>query len=472
MADTDFRVERDSMGETRVPAGALWGAQTQRAIQNFPISGLPMPRGFIRALGLVKWAAAGANLELGDLDRVRAFAIQRAALEVAAGRHDTHFPIDVFQTGSGTSSNMNANEVIARLATGYAGGSTVPVHANDHVNRGQSSNDVIPTVIHLGAAMALSESLLPALKELIETISRKAADVGETVKTGRTHLMDAMPVTLGQEMGAWRTQLEDAVTRLQSCRPRLHALAQGGTAVGTGVNANPQFAPKVAALLSQETGLDLRPARDFFAALASQDTAVELSGHLRTLAVALMKISNDLRWMNSGPLAGLAEISLPALQPGSSIMPGKVNPVVPEAVTMVAAQVMGNDATIGIAGQSGNFQLNVMLPVIAYNLLQSIELLAAASRTLARSAVAGFAVHVRQVSLALSRNPMLVTALNPVIGYDKAAAIAKKACRQRRPTLHVPALPTDLGYARGARLPDPAALTRGGEHGGPGKGEG
>ncbi len=306
MADTDYRVERDSMGETRVPAGALWGAQTQRAIQNFPISGLTLPRGFIRALGLVKWAAAGANLELGDLDRVRAFAIQRAALEVAAGRHDAHFPIDVFQTGSGTSSNMNANEVIARLATEYAGGSTVPVHANDHVNRGQSSNDVIPTVIHLGAALALSESLLPALKELIETISHKAADVGEIVKTGRTHLMDAMPVTLGQEMGAWRTQLEDAVTRLTGCRPRLHALAQGGTAVGTGINANPQFAPKVAALLSQETGLDLRPARDFFAALASQDTAVELSGHLRTLAVALMKISNDLRWMNSGPLAGLA----------------------------------------------------------------------------------------------------------------------------------------------------------------------
>ncbi len=472
MADTDYRVERDSMGETRVPAGALWGAQTQRAIQNFPISGIPVPRGFIRALGLIKWAAAGANLDLGDLDRVRAFAIQRAALEVAAGRHDTHFPIDVFQTGSGTSSNMNANEVIARLATGYAGGSAVPVHANDHVNRGQSSNDVIPTAIHLGAALALSESLLPALKELIETISRKAADVGETVKTGRTHLMDAMPVTLGQEMGAWRTQLEDAVTRLQSCRPRLHTLAQGGTAVGTGVNANPQFGSKVAALLSQETGLDLRPARDFFAALASQDTAVELSGHLRTLAVALMKISNDLRWMNSGPLAGLAEIALPALQPGSSIMPGKVNPVVPEAVTMVAAQVMGNDATIGIAGQSGNFQLNVMLPVIAYNLLQSIELLAGASRTLARSAIAGFAVNARQMSLALSRNPMLVTALNPVIGYDKAAAIAKKAYAEGRPIIEVAGEMTDLGEQRLGKLLDPTALTRGGEHGGPGKGGG
>jgi fumarate hydratase class II len=472
MADTDFRVERDSMGETRVPAWALWGAQTQRAVQNFPISGIPMPRSFIRALGLVKWAAAGANLELGDLDRVRAFAIQRAALEVADGRHDAHFPVDVFQTGSGTSSNMNANEVISRLATEYAGGATIPVHANDHVNRGQSSNDVIPTAIHLSAALALSESLLPALKELIETITRKAGDVGDTVKTGRTHLMDAMPVTLGQEMGAWRTQLEDAVNRLQGCRPRLHALAQGGTAVGTGINANPKFAGRVAALLSQQTGLDLRPARDLFAALASQDTAVELSGHLRTLAVALMKIANDLRWMNSGPLAGLAEIALPALQPGSSIMPGKVNPVAPEATAMVCAQVMGNDATIGIAGQSGNFQLNVMLPVIAYNLLQSIELLAHASRSLARSAIAGFAVNSRQLALALSRNPMLVTALNPVIGYDKAAAIAKRAYAEGRSVLEVAAEMTDLGEQRLARLLDPAVLTRGGEQGGPTGGEG
>ncbi|HEX6571949.1 MAG TPA: class II fumarate hydratase [Steroidobacteraceae bacterium] len=471
MTDTDYRVERDSMGETRVPAQALWGAQTQRAVQNFPISGLPMPRGFIRALGLVKWAAAGANLALGDLDRVRAFAIQRAALEVAEGRHDAHFPVDVFQTGSGTSSNMNANEVVARLATQYAGGGTVTVHPNDHVNRGQSSNDVIPTVIHLSAALALSESLLPAIKELIDTIGRKAADVGDHVKTGRTHLMDAMPVTLAQEMGAWRTQLEDAVTRLQSCRPRLHALAQGGTAVGTGVNVDPRFAENVAALLSQQTGLDLRPARDFFAALASQDTAVELSGHLRSLAVAMTKIANDLRWMNSGPLAGLAEIALPALQPGSSIMPGKVNPVVPEAVAMVGAQVIGNDVTVALAGQSGNFQLNVMLPVIAYNLLQSLELLAGAARTLARSSVAGFAVNARQLELALARNPMLVTALNPVIGYDKAAAIAKKAYAEGRPIIDVAVEMTDLGLERLTRLLDPAQLTRGGERGKPGSGE-
>jgi fumarate hydratase class II len=470
MAETDYRVERDSMGETRVPAHALWGAQTQRAVQNFPISGLVMPRAFIRAVGLVKWAAAGANLELGDLDKVRAFAIQRAALEVADGRHDAHFPVDVFQTGSGTSTNMNANEVIARLATQYAGGSTVTVHANDHVNRGQSSNDVIPTAIHLSAALALSESLLPALKELIETLARKAADVGDHVKTGRTHLMDAMPVTLGQEMGGWRAQLEDAVARLQGCRPRLHTLAQGGTAVGTGINVDPRFAAQVAALLSRQTGLDLRPSRDFFAALSSQDTAVELSGHLRTLAVTLMKIANDLRWMNSGPLAGLAEISLPALQPGSSIMPGKVNPVVPEAVAMAAAQVMGNDVTVTIAGQSGNFQLNVMLPVIAYNLLQSIDLLAGASRTLARSSIAGFAVNARQLALALSRNPMLVTALNPVIGYDKAAAIAKRAYAEGRPILEVALEMTDLGAERLARLLDPADLARGGEVGKPGAG--
>ena len=318
-----------------MPAEALWGAQTQRAVNNFQISGLTMPRGFIRALGLIKWAAAGANLELGELDRVRAFAIQRAALEVAEGRHDAQFPIDVFQTGSGTSSNMNANEVIARLATPLCGRRRA-VHPNDDVNRGQSSNDVIPTAIHLSAALALSRTLLPALKELIETLGRKAADVGETVKTGRTHLMDAMPITLGQEMGAWRTQLEDGVARLQGL-PAAPACAGAGRhrgrhAASTRTRSLRRRSPRIC---RAHTGLDLRPARDFFAALASQDTAVELSGHLRTLAVAPMKIANDLRWMNSGPLAGLAEISLPALQPGSSIMPGKVNPVFPEAVAMV-----------------------------------------------------------------------------------------------------------------------------------------
>ncbi len=460
MSTDDFRVERDSMGELRVPANALWGAQTQRAVQNFPISGLAMPRGFIRALGLVKWATAGANLELGELDRVRAFAIQKAALEVADGRHDAHFPVDVFQTGSGTSSNMNANEVIARLASRYADG--IAVHPNDHVNRSQSSNDVFPTALHLSAALAVAEQLLPALKELSGTISRKSADIAETVKTGRTHLMDAMPLTFGQELGAWRTQIEDGVARINSCRPRLHALAQGGTAIGSGINAPPAFGARVAALLSRQTSLDLRPSRDFFAALAAQDTAVELSGHLRTVAVSLMKITNDLRWMNSGPLAGLSEIALPALQPGSSIMPGKVNPVVPEAVAMVAAQVMGNDVTIAVAGQSGSFQLNVMQPVIAFNLLQSIELLANGSRTLARSAIAGFTVNARRIAVALDRNPMLVTALNPVIGYEKGAAIAKKAYAEGRPIREVAAEMTDLSEEELAKLLDPAALTRGG----------
>jgi fumarate hydratase class II len=460
MSADEYRVERDSMGELRVPAQALWGAQTQRAVQNFPLSGLRMPRGFIRALGLVKWAAAGANVDLGELDKVRGFAIQKAALEVAEGRHDAHFPVDVFQTGSGTSSNMNANEVIAHLATQYAGGTQA--HPNDHVNRGQSSNDVIPTAIHLAAALAVSEQLLPALKELSETIARKAGDVGEVVKTGRTHLMDAMPLTLGQELGAWRAQVEDGVARLQACRPRLHALALGGTAIGSGINAPEGFAAKAVSLLSLQTGLDLHPNRNLFAAIAAQDTAVELSGQLRTLAVTLMKIANDLRWMNSGPLAGLGEIALPALQPGSSIMPGKVNPVVPEAVAMTAAQVMGNDATIAIAGQSGTFQLNVMLPVIAYNLLQSIELLANASRTLARSAVAGFAVNARQIAGALDRNPMLVTALAPVIGYDLAAAIAKRALADGRPIREVAAEMTDLDERRLAKLLDPAALTKGG----------
>jgi fumarate hydratase class II len=336
------------------------------------------------------------------------------------------------------------------------------VHPNDHVNRSQSSNDVIPTAIHLSAALALAELLLPALKELADTIARKASDVGEIVKNGRTHLMDAMPLTLGQELGAWRVQIEDGVARLQTVRPRLHSLALGGTAVGTGINAPPEFAARAAALLSRHTGFDLHPSRNFFASIAAQDTAVELSGQLRVIAVSVMKIANDLRWMNSGPLAGLGEIALPALQPGSSIMPGKVNPVAPESAAMVAAQVIGNDVTVTMAGQSGNFQLNVMLPVIAYNLLQSIELLASASKLLARSAVAGFTVNSRQIAAALDRNPVLITALSPVIGYDRAAAIAKRAYAERRPIRDVAVEMTDLDPAQLAALLDPAALTRGG----------
>jgi fumarate hydratase class II len=463
MSANEFRVERDSMGELRVPAEALWGAQTQRALQNFPISGLRMPRGFIRTLGLVKWAAAGANLELGELDRARAIAIQKAALEVAAGRHDEQFPVDVFQTGSGTSSNMNANEVIARLASHYADG--IAIHANDHVNRSQSSNDVIPTAIHVSAALGLAEHLLPALNELSETLGRKAADLGDTVKTGRTHLMDALPLTLRQELGGWRAQVEDSALRLQSTRSRLHSLAQGGTAVGTGLNAPPGFAARFATMLSAQTSLELRPSRDFFMSLSCQDTAVELSGQLRVTAVALMKIANDLRWMNSGPLAGLSEVTLPALQPGSSIMPGKVNPVVPEAVAMAAAQVIGNDATIAVAGQSGNFQLNVMLPVIAYNLLQSIDLLANSARSLARSTIAGFVVNRAGIDAALERNPMLVTALSPIVGYEAAAAIARKAYAEQRPVRDVAAEMTGIEPAQLERLLDPRRLTRGGSPG-------
>jgi len=459
MSGNGYRTERDSMGELQVPEDALWGAQTQRAINNFPISGMRMPRAFIRALGLVKWAAAGANAELALLGSNKAVAIQKAALSVAAGDHDEQFPVDVFQTGSGTSSNMNANEVIARLASATLG---KPVHANDDVNMSQSSNDVIPTCLHVSAALGIKESLLPALEYLSGVLQQKAEENREVVKTGRTHLMDAMPVTLGQELDGWHAQIDHGRDRLTDTMRRLTALAQGGTAVGTGINAHPRFGSKVALLLGEHSGLEFRQADCLFESLSSQDTAVETSGQLRVLAVSLMKIANDLRWMNSGPLAGIAEIELPALQPGSSIMPGKVNPVIPEAVAMVAAQVMGNDATIAIAGQSGNFQLNVMLPVVASNLLQSIEILANASRCLADGAIAGFTVNTGSINRALDRNPILVTALNPVIGYEAGAAVAKKAYAQGRPVREVARELTDLTDEELERLLDPAALTKGG----------
>jgi fumarate hydratase, class II len=444
VANDGFRIERDSLGELQVPADALWGAQTQRAIDNFQISGLRMPREFIRALGLIKWAAATTNLDLDALDAKRAAAIQKSALEVAEGRHDAHFPIDVFQTGSGTSSNMNANEVIAHLASRYAG---LAVHPNDHVNMSQSSNDVIPTAIHLSALLSIEQHLLPALAYLGAVISRRIGDIGEIVKTGRTHLMDAMPLTFGQEMSGWHAQIDHASARIMECRTRLQGLALGGTAVGTGINAHPRFAARAMRYLSVKCGLELR---------------LELSGQLRVLAVALMKISNDLRWMNSGPLAGLGEVKLPALQPGSSIMPGKVNPVIPEAVTMVCAQVMGNDATIAIAGQSGNFQLNVMLPVIAYNLLQSIDLSANAARALADLTIAGFTVNAQRVAAALDRNPILITALNSVLGYELGAKLAKLAYEQGRPIGEVVAEHTQMAPEELKRLLDPRVLTRGG----------
>ena len=459
MSDKKYRIEHDSMGELQVPEDALWGAQTQRAVDNFPISGLAMPRQFVAALGLVKWAAAGANSELGLLKSDLAVAIQKASLEVAAGEHDAHFPIDVFQTGSGTSSNMNANEVIAHVATEKLGDE---VHPNDHVNMSQSSNDVIPTCVHVSAAVAIHDDLLPSLEHLAGVLEAKADAVRTVVKTGRTHLMDAMPVTLGQELDGWRAQVERGNERIRGSLKHLVALAQGGTAVGTGINAHPKFGEKVAVLLSEQTGLKFASAASKFEALSSQDTAVEVSGQLRVLAVALMKIANDLRWMNSGPLAGIGEIELPALQPGSSIMPGKVNPVIPEAVTMVCAQVIGNDATIAIGGQSGNFQLNVMLPVVAYNLLQSIELLANAARCLADKAIRDFTVNEDNINRALDRNPILVTALNPVIGYELGAAVAKKAYAEGRPVKDVAREMTDLTDEELDRLLDPAALTEGG----------
>ncbi len=459
MAGSQFRIEKDSMGELRVPADALYGAQTQRAVENFPISGLPMPRGFIRALGLIKAAAARANQQLLGLDAALAQAIVAAAEEVERGDHDAQFPIDVFQTGSGTSSNMNANEVIATLASRRCGQA---VHPNDHVNMGQSSNDVIPTAIHVSATLEARERLLPALTTLAESIERRAQELAEVAKTGRTHLMDAMPVTLGQELGGWATQIRHGIERIESALQHTQQLALGGTAVGSGINAHPEFGAKVAQLLSERTGIAFQTSGNYFESLSSQDAAVALSGALKTVAVSLMKIANDLRWMNSGPLAGLGEIALPALQPGSSIMPGKVNPVIPEATAMVAAQVIGNDATITVAGQSGNFQLNVMLPVVAFNLLQSVELLASTSEVLARKSIDGFTVNQAQLDAALGRNPILVTALNAVIGYEQGAKIAKEAYRQGRPVLDVAEEMTDLSRQELERLLDPRELTKGG----------
>lgn len=466
---TDTRTEKDSLGELQVPAEALYGAQTQRAVQNFPISGLRMPRGFIRALGLVKAAAAEANAGLGHLPKGVAAAIRSASLQVAAGDLDGQFPVDVFQTGSGTSSNMNANEVIASLASR---GAKKPVHANDQVNMGQSSNDVVPTAIQVAAVLACREQLLPALKHLRATLDRRAKSLGKVTKTGRTHLMDAMPLTLAQELGTWSAQLASASERIEDSLQRLRRLPIGGTAVGTGINADPRFGKHVAASLSKLSGTKFEQAKNLFEGIASQDASVELSGQVNVLAVALMKIGNDLRWMNSGPLAGLGEIELPALQPGSSIMPGKVNPVVPEALCMACAQVMGNHVTVTVAGASGNFQLNVMLPVIAHNLLQSIELLANGARLLADTAIAGFTVRGERLREALDRNPILVTALNPVIGYEKAAAIAKQAYREGRPVLDVAREVTGMPEKTLRALLDPAALAKGGIHGTPGGGAG
>ena len=451
------RIEHDSLGEVEVPEDALYGAQTQRAVRNFRISGLRLPWPFIEAICLVKSAAARVNRELGTLDAPIADAIERASETVRQGHMKDQFPIDVFQTGSGTSTNMNVNEVLATLASRSLG---LSVHPNDHVNFGQSSNDVIPTAIQLSALLELRRHLVPALTRLIDAVDVQADRHADVVKTGRTHLMDAMPVTLGQELSGWSAQLRSCRRRIEGAMPGLCALPQGGTAVGTGINAPAGFAARVAERLATLTGLPLVPAENTFERLAAQDHAVELSGQLRVLAVCLMKIANDLRWMNSGPDAGLGEIELPALQPGSSIMPGKVNPVGPEAVAMVAAAVMGSDVSVGIAGQSGNFELNVMLPLIAHTLLQNIEWLANASALLTDGAIAGFRVNHERIAQGVAANPILITALNPLIGYAKAAEIAKAAYRERRPIIDVAAEQTDIPRAELERLLDPARLTR------------
>jgi fumarate hydratase, class II len=425
-----FRIEHDTMGEVRVPVDALYRAQTQRAVENFPISGRGMERAQIRALGLVKAAAARVNARIGVLPEDVAAAVAVAADEVAAGVHDAHFPIDVFQTGSGTSSNMNANEVIATLATRASG---LPVHPNDHVNASQSSNDVFPTTIHVAATEAITSDVIPALGHLAATLRRRAADWAEVVKAGRTHLMDAVPITLGQEAGGWATQAEYGAARLRDVLPRLGQLPIGGTAVGTGLNAPDGFAAAVVEELQATTGLDvLSEAPDHVEAQGARDGLVEASGALRTVAVSLFKIANDLRWLGSGPRTGLAELALPDLQPGSSIMPGKVNPVICEATMMAAAQVLGNDACVGFAGAQGNLELNVMMPVMARNVLESARLLAAVSRLLADKVVEGAEADLERTREYAESSPSIVTPLNKYLGYEEAASIAKQSLKERR----------------------------------------
>ncbi|MFJ8657800.1 class II fumarate hydratase [Streptomyces sp. NPDC093795] len=433
----DYRIEHDSMGEVRVPAHAKWRAQTQRAVENFPVSGQRLERAHIEALARIKAAAAQVNADLGVIDRDRAEAIASAAAEVAEGRWDEHFPVDVFQTGSGTSSNMNANEVIATLATerlseGAEGREPREVHPNDHVNASQSSNDVFPSSIHIAATGAVTRDLIPALDHLAAALERKSAEFATVVKSGRTHLMDATPVTLGQEFGGYAAQVRYGVERLRAALPRLAELPLGGTAVGTGINTPAGFSAAVIAEVARATGLPLTEARDHFEAQGARDALVETSGQLRTVAVSLTKIANDLRWMASGPRTGLAEINLPDLQPGSSIMPGKVNPVIPEAVLMVAAQVTGNDTTVAVAGAAGNFELNVMLPVMAKNLLESVRLLANASRLLADRTVDGITANVERAREYAESSPSVVTPLNKYIGYEEAAKVAKRSLAERK----------------------------------------
>lgn len=454
------RIERDSMGELEVDINALYGAQTQRAINNFPVSGLKLPESFIRALLFIKSAAASANMTLLGLPKEKGVAIKQAIDTLLADSNlMEHFPVDIYQTGSGTSTNMNANEVIANLASKLCG---EKIHANDHVNFGQSSNDVIPTAIHVSASIALHNKLIPMLNLLSNTIHTKAKELDGYTKSGRTHLMDAMPIRFSQSLNSWASQIEQNIKHLQLLQPSIQSLAQGGTAVGTGINADPAFAQVFNSVLSDITGIAFQPSDDFFAAIGTQDTAVAVSGQLKTTAVSIIKIANDLRWMNSGPLAGLGEIKLEALQPGSSIMPGKVNPVIPESACMVGAQVIGNDAAITIAGQSGNFELNVMLPLIANNLLSSIDLLSNISELLANKAIKTFSVNTQKINETLALNPILVTALNSLIGYEKAAMIAKTAYQEGRPIIDVAEQYTDLTRDKLEVLLAPVKLTEGG----------
>ncbi len=460
---SNYRIETDSMGEVKVPKDAYYGAQTQRAVDNFPVSGVRFSRGFIEALGLVKKNAAKVNADLGELDKGIVEAIQKAASEVAEGRFDEDFPIDIFQTGSGTSTNMNANEIIAKRANELkADNINTDIHPNDHVNYGQSSNDVIPTSIRIAAILAVENNLIPALEHLKKAFKEKGEEFADVVKTGRTHLMDAMPVTIKQEFNGYARQMELGVERLESALDRVTELPQGGTAVGTGLNTNPNFGAEMAKALSEEVDADLSEAQNHFEAQATVDAPAELSSQLKTIATGLMKIGNDLRWMNSGPNSGIGEIHLEALQPGSSIMPGKINPVIEESVTMVCAQVIGNDSTITVAGQSGNFELNVMLPVVAHNLLESINILGNAVRNLADRSVSRLSVNKERVADMVGRNPVLVTALNPLIGYDKAAKIAKKAFAENRPVKEVAREMTDLSDEELDQALDPIKMTKGG----------
>ena len=458
-----FRIEKDSLGEVKVPQKALWGAQTQRALDNFTISGIkfafPFGRSFIEALGIIKFSAASANQKLKLLTAKKAAPIKAASKDVIKGLYDESFPLDVFQTGSGTSTNMNANEVIANVASKT---SKVSINANDDVNMSQSSNDVIPTAICISALIDMHRLLLPNLDILIKSIDTKMLSLKGVTKTGRTHLMDAMPIDFSQELSGWKAQLESCKANLINSTNRMNELPQGGTAIGTGINCHKDFSKNFCTEVNKISKLKTKPAKNFFQGLSSVDNAVELSSALKNLSIVLMKISNDLRWMNSGPLTGLGEIELEALQPGSSIMPGKVNPVIPEAVAMVCADVIGNDTSITVAGQSGNFQLNVMLPVVAYNLLKSINLLGNAMPLLANKAIKTFKVNSKNIDESLSKNPILVTALNRIIGYSKAAAIAKKAYKENKSVIDVAHEETGMSKAELKKLLNPSKLTKGG----------